>query len=443
MSDSKLYAVVGDPVLHSKSPLLFNSIFCESSHDSAYTRIAASSAEEAVYLFKELGLSGMNVTSPFKEKIMPLLDKIDDEACSIGSVNTVLRKDDKLYGYNTDHIGVTEALKENDVTITGRKCVVLGAGGAARAAAYAVKKAGGDVAIVNRTFEKAERLAAALNTNCAKFEDLQTLLKDADLLIYTIPSALASFHGVIKEEWLSDNLILLDANYKNRALVNSRFKVIDGKEWLINQAMAAYQIFTGKEADKNIMKKSILEPLYSQKNNITIMGGMGSGKTSVGKLLALKTNFNFVDTDSKIESETKEKISDIFKTKGEEHFRALEKEAIKVIEKSTNSIFSIGGGAVIDSANRALLKDNSIVVWLYSSPEESVSRIKENSDIEDRPLLNCDDPVKRARNILANRLKFYAETADIVVNTNGKTIEKTVGKIYGEINKAIKYFWGK
>ena len=128
-------AVTGNPVLHSKSPVIFNTIFRNLGIDDShiYTRIAANSPAGAMFLFKELRLAGMNVTAPFKAGIMNYLDEIDDAAKVLGGVNTVVREKAGIKGYNTDFLGVTGALAARGIQVAGKRCVVLGAGGAGRA----------------------------------------------------------------------------------------------------------------------------------------------------------------------------------------------------------------------------------------------------------------------------------------------------------------------
>ncbi|MBK8809095.1 MAG: hypothetical protein IPO21_21710 [Bacteroidales bacterium] len=159
MSETKLFAVTGNPILHSKSPCMFNNAFESMNLEARYIRIAADSATEAIYLFNKTELSGMNVTAPFKEDIMPFLDIIDDDAQKIGSVNTVVKKDGKLIGYNTDHYGVANSIIEADISLKDINAVVIGAGGAGKAAAFGLVKNGAKVTIVNRTLAKAKAAA--------------------------------------------------------------------------------------------------------------------------------------------------------------------------------------------------------------------------------------------------------------------------------------------
>ena len=172
------FAVTGNPVLHSKSPVIFNTIFQRlgmgDSH--VYTRIAANTPAEAMFLFNELRLSGMNVTAPFKAGIMAYLDEVDDAAKTIGGVNTVVREEMGIKGYNTDFMGVTGALAARGIDLERKRCVVLGAGGAGRAAVYGLLREKASVTLVNRTYEKALAVAGDLGCACEKVAALPELL---------------------------------------------------------------------------------------------------------------------------------------------------------------------------------------------------------------------------------------------------------------------------
>ena len=148
-----------------------------------YLRFASSRAEEIVQAMREITISGFNVTSPFKEKVIPLLDDLDDGARKIGAVNLIVNEGGRLKGFNTDVMGVEQAFLENGVTLAGKKAVVLGAGGAAKAAVAALTAAGTDVVVINRTFKKAEFLAETFTCRASLMEDLGKEIAKADILV--------------------------------------------------------------------------------------------------------------------------------------------------------------------------------------------------------------------------------------------------------------------
>ena len=161
---------------------------------------------------------------------------------------------------------------------------------------------------------------------------------------------------------------------------------------------------------------------------------MGSGKSEVGRLLARKLSFESVDIDFIIEQKEGKAIVSIFKDKGEGYFRKLESDVIYGMKNIKNKVISYGGGAILNEDNRRIIKEDSIVIWLYVSPDEALKRIKAGS----RPLLNEIDANRKAESILNERLHLYAQTSDIVVDTDNKNTETLVEEIYEEISKTCK-----
>ncbi len=434
-----MLAVTGNPVLHSKSPLIFNTIFFHLSVDAIYGRIAAADAGEAMFLFKELDLTGMNVTAPFKNSIIDHLDSVDPAAIKIGGVNTVVRENNSLKGYNTDHLGVTESLKNRGIEIEGKQCVVLGAGGAGRAAVYGLVKKKGEVTIVNRTYEKAIEVARSFGCKTKKVEMLKSLLKNSYILVSTLSSTI----DIIPAEWLQQKLVVFDANYKKSPLSQKAeakgCAVIKGEEWLLNQAIPAYRHFLGTAlGDKDLLnriRESLLStPSPGRLKNIALVGFMGSGKSYIGKMLAQKVGFSFIDLDEQLEKKAGRSIPDIFKIEGEAAFRLKEKAILnQELPRHSGVVYACGGGVVKNEENRKTLKKHSLVIWLYSSIKTSLKRIPQGT----RPLLDCWNPEKKARNMLNARLLPYARAADLIVSSETDA-HRVVEKIHEEIDKTFK-----
>lgn len=435
MQKTKLFAVTGNPVLHSKSPNMFNAAFEQMNIDGGYFRLAANSAREAVDMFKMLGLQGMNVTAPFKEEIIACLDDVDAEAILIGGVNTVVNEGGKLKGYNTDHYGVANSLLNAGVQLRGANCVVIGCGGAGKAAAYGLLNAGAEVTIANRTVEKAQEAAHKLGCNFAGLTDLETLLPECDVVVFS----LAQDVNPINAAWLRPHQVVFDANYKHSAFCADARTVgctiVEGLDWLLNQAIPAFRLFLNCEPDVSAMKRGLTDNSMAERSNtVAMIGFMGAGKTSNSKLLATKMNRQYCDTDDMIVERAQMTIPEIFKDYGEEHFRQLERSILQeAIVSEQKYILSCGGGIVVHPQNRLELKQHCLTVWLFASPETVVSRIKPGT----RPLLAGDDPVAKARQILAERIGLYGRTADIIINTENKTLEQITTKIYEEISKTF------
>ncbi|MCP5053230.1 MAG: NAD(P)-binding domain-containing protein [bacterium] len=436
------FGVTGSPVLHSKSPLMFNEVFHSQSKTFgpgySYSRIAAGTAKEAIYLFNQLGLTGMNVTSPFKKDIMKELELVDDAAIRIGGVNTVVRQDKGLVGYNTDYAGVAESFKQRGIPLAKLQIVVLGAGSAGRAAAYGLAREGAEVIIVNRTYSKAVDAAKTIGCRAEDIGTLETLLKSADALV----SSLSADVDLIWKSWLKKELVVLDANYKRSPLLEKAKKagctVIKGEEWLLNQAVPAFRYFTGIDPNPDAveaMRKSILTPRGEKPKNIALVGFMASGKSMIGKLLANEMGMRFKDTDGLIEEKEGCFISEIFENKGEAYFRKKETEILeRELETERGVIYSCGGGVVLDERNKGCLKKNALVIWLYSSIPTTLKRLEPGT----RPLLEHDDSESEARRLLQMRLPHYTECADLIVANEAGTIE-VAQKIHDEIDKTFGY----
>lgn len=175
------------------------------------------------------------------------------------------------------------------------------------------------------------------------------------------------------------------------------------------------------------------EKILKSKNNITFIGFMGTGKTTIGMNLAYKTGLKFVDIDRSIVERTGLDIPSIFSQYGESYFRELEKEILNLVLSGERQIISCGGGIITDESNREILKAKAINCWLYNSPEISVSRLKS----QDRPLLNTENPLTTAKLLMEKRIPLYQEVADIKLNTEKLTIDQIVAIFYEHTYKTF------
>lgn len=429
MTDYKLFAVTGKPILHSKSPDIFNDVFLKKNTKNIYFRLAANNAHEAVLSFKTLKISGMNITAPFKTDIIKLINYTHEDAKNINAVNTIINDNGKLTGFNTDFISIINSLKNKNIEITDKKCLVIGAGGASRAVIYGLKKEGAKVTIVNRTLKKSKLLSKEFNCNYDLFKNLETVFVKSEIIIYCLPVNI----DICFNKLIDKHQILIDLMYKQSSFTEAAQKIgctlIKGEEILINQAIPAYNHFFDRQLNKEIAKNLLSDKTKKLNfNKIAIIGFMGVGKTSVAKNLANVLNYEFIDTDSIIEKNEKQSITNIFKTKGEDYFRAKEKQILKKLLNKDKSILSCGGGIIIDKENISLLKQNFLVIWLFSNIEISIKRITDNS----RPLIN-NNSLDKIKKLYEKRLPLYAQTCDIAINTNDKSIKEIAQTIISEI----------
>ncbi|HDP74530.1 MAG TPA: hypothetical protein ENN49_01415 [Bacteroidales bacterium] len=239
----EIYAVFGNPILHSKSPQLFNSVFREMGVDAKYTRIRPKSGKDLIDIILHLNIKGANITTPFKTEVVEFLDKVDADAKVIGGVNTITNINGKLTGYNTDHIGVVNSLHEGNIVLKDKQVLVLGAGPAAAAASFGLISSMANVFISNRTKQKALELSRQLNIGYIDFSDVVHHLNDFDVVVSALLPNVNPFENIS----VPQHLVLLDANYRQSQL-SKHFegqgcKVISGKRWLIHQAIASFKIY--------------------------------------------------------------------------------------------------------------------------------------------------------------------------------------------------------
>ncbi len=238
------FALIGHPVSGSLSPRLFQAAYGgrypydlieEASFDVAWARFLAE-------------YDGINVTAPFKQDAFARVNRLTPDAQLTGAVNLVVRSGEETVGYNTDVEGVLGAVRESGLPVS--EALIVGAGGAARAAAVAALRLGCRTTITNRTLSKAEALAEALSCQAVALADVPSLAPD--LIVYTIPGSSAVVPGLTGD--LLRNALVLEAEYKHPVLANVPCRAYaGGRRWLLWQAVAGYGLFTGEEPDAEKM----------------------------------------------------------------------------------------------------------------------------------------------------------------------------------------------
>lgn len=273
-AETRFYGVIGDPVKHSKSPVMLNAAFAAVGINAVYGAFHIKSTElrQAVNGFRALGFGGINVTIPHKLAIMEYIDEIDEGAKVIGAVNTVVHEDGKLIGYNTDGIGYVRALKEeNRVSLAGSRILVIGAGGAARGVVYALaQEKPKQIWIANRTAAKAEQLADSLNEFASvtgmALQEIKEVIGDADVVINTTA---VGMHPYIEEmpfqpDLLKGNTLVSDLIYNpltTKLLAEAKQKgcrIHGGLGMFVYQGAYAFEYWTGRQAPVDIMRQTVL-----------------------------------------------------------------------------------------------------------------------------------------------------------------------------------------
>jgi shikimate dehydrogenase len=429
-----LYAVAGNPIFQSRSPVMFNTAFRECAVEAVYLRFAASTAEEIVTTAREMGLQGLNITTPFKTGVMRHLDFVTADAEKVGAVNTVVKKAEGLIGYNTDIAGALGAAKSVGFEPSRQKVVILGAGGAARAAAFAFVTAGSRVVVANRTFEKARDAAKSLGCEAVSFLHIADALKGARLLV----SAISTADRVLDPSLLRPDFIVLDAFYSSptslvRDAADRGCTVIDGREWLLAQAVPAFSLFTGRSAPLEQMRKALWKKRHDSRKNIALIGFGATGKSIVAEQTAARGGLALIDIDKQIEEKAGASIAEIFEGRGEEAFRRMEQAEIDGLRLVSHHVASCGGGALGARANVRTLRNNCLSIWLWANMSTILERTAEDHT---RPLLNTLD-AKGARDLLWRRLPDYAACSDLLINTEGKRPEEIAERIWNEVHHSF------
>jgi len=236
------FALIGHPVAGSLSPRLFKAAY---GGRYPYDLIDEPAFEAAWERFLA-GYDGINVTAPFKQDAFAIVSRLTPDALATGAVNLVVRNGEETVGYNTDVEGVLGAIRETNLPVSD--ALIVGAGGAARAAAVAALRLGCRVTIANRTLSKADELAYSLGCEAVSLAHMGSLTPD--LVIYTLPgSAPLTLEGS-----LFRNALVLEAEYKHPVLADIPCRAyVGGRRWLLWQAVAGYALFTGEEPDAEKM----------------------------------------------------------------------------------------------------------------------------------------------------------------------------------------------
>lgn len=245
---------------------MHNAAFFEKGINAVYLAFESNDVEGAIRGMRGLGIKGLSITIPHKTSIIPLLDEIDPLAKDIGAVNTVVNKNSKLIGYNTDAFGAFRAL-EDVVQVDGKSCIIVGAGGAARAIGYILKRHNVNLVIANRSVERGEALSRCLDSQYITMDKIEDA--DADILVNTTPVGMSPNIDVcpVPLDVLKPGMTVMDIIYNPRTTKLLRLasergcQTVDGLGMFIYQGAEQFRLWTGKEAPVDIMK-SVVEKYF-------------------------------------------------------------------------------------------------------------------------------------------------------------------------------------
>ena len=263
---TKVFCVIGNPAKHSLSPLIHNKGYEALGLDCIYLAFEFRDLGKAFEGLKEAGVAGFNVTMPFKQDVMKYLDKIDASAVKVNAVNTIVNRDGKFTGYNTDGTGAVNALKKA-TKLKGKKVLLFGAGGAGRAIAFALQKEKARIMISEKSVSKGKALAKEVG---GKFVKLSSATNTSpDIIINATPTGMKPNinSSVLPKEFLERRMVVFDIVYnplETKLLKDARkagCKTIGGIEMLLEQAYKSFEIFTGKKAPRNEIRKAVYREL--------------------------------------------------------------------------------------------------------------------------------------------------------------------------------------
>lgn len=359
---------------------------------------------------------GMNVTIPYKSDVIPYLDEIDDAARKIGSVNTVVQRDGRLVGHNTDYAGFLSMAERAGISFAGKKVLILGTGGTSLTAQAVVRDAGAsEVVVLSRRGE-------------SSYATLPRHL-DSQIIINSTPVGMYPQNGeeLIELRRFSRVEGVLDVIYNplRTRLIDTAERLgipSSGGLWmLVAQAALASGYFAGEcptESEVEAVYRSIL----TEKENIVLVGMPGCGKTTVAGLLAERSGREVIDTDRLVTEAAGMPIPEIFARYGEAEFRRLESEAAEAAGKRSGVIIATGGGIVLDPKNRYPLVQNGKVYFLRRETEQL--------DRSGRPLSGGADLAEMYR----RRLPLYLAISDRAVDNN-RTPDMAADEIWEDFHE--------
>ena len=359
---------------------------------------------------------GINVTIPYKQAVIPFLDRIDDTARAIGAVNTIVNRNGQLAGYNTDLDGLTRLIRRIGLDLRGKKVLIPGTGGTSRTASYAAEKLGArEIFRISRTGREGS----------LSYEEALRDHADAEIILNTTPCGM--FPETDAQPLPLDPFTRLqgvaDVIYnplRSRLVLDARSRGIPaegGLYMLVAQAVRASELFLDTVYPENLTDR-IYEEILRRKENVVLIGMPGSGKSAVGRILAGRTGRPLADTDQLVTEKAGKPIPDIFRENGEPAFRDLESSVIRDLAKTGGQIISTGGGAVLRPENVTALRQNGRLFWLDRDPGALVPT-------DDRPLADTEEKMKQ---LYLAREPVYRAAADEIVPVTG-TPEDTAARI--------------
>lgn len=353
--------------------------------------------------------NGLNVTVPYKKAVIPYLDELSPRAQALGAVNTIVRRDGKLIGHNTDYFGFEQMLLQSGLNVNGKKVLVLGSGGASNTVVAVLQEQNAQVVVISRNGENsyqnldlhADARVIVNTTPVGMYPDTDRSPIDLDVFPH--------LEGVLDVIYNpARTALLLQAEKRGLVTANGLFM-------LVAQAAEASQWFTGNSVPQGKIEE-IYKKLRQQMENILLIGMPGSGKSSVGRYLAERTEKIFVDADEQIVELAGKSIPEIFSQDGEQVFRDWESKALAELGKRSGLVIATGGGCVTRTDNYHLLHQNGVIFCL----DRNIDQLP----VDGRPLSQRG----KLEEMYALRKPLYDQFTDYHIDCNG-TIQSAAEEI--------------
>lgn len=359
---------------------------------------------------------GINVTIPYKQDVIPHLKEVESMAAAIGAVNTVVNRNGELYGYNTDFGGMAALIGRTGIDMTGKKVLILGTGGTSNTAMAVARHLGA---------AEGYKVSRTAKTGVLTYDEVKERHLDAQVLINTTPRGMFSREsGMSIDPALFPHLEgAVDAVYnplRTEFILSARkqgARAAGGLYMLVCQAVLASEIFLNIKYPEGTVER-VYRKIRSGKENIVLTGMPGSGKSTVGKLLAEKLGRPYLDVDTLITEKTGKTPAELISAEGEQAFRDIESEVIRSIALETGAVIATGGGAVLREENIDALRMNGKIFFLDRPVEQLLPT-------EDRPLSSTKEAILQR---YYERYDIYVSTADAVI-PNSATAEEAAQQV--------------
>ena len=409
------YGCIGEKLSHSFSKEIHNALA-----DYDY-QLLELKREELKAFFTERSFKSINVTIPYKLDVIPYLDWISDEAMAINAVNTIVNRNGRLYGYNTDFYGLKGLIERKVKSFKGKTVAILGSGGTSNTA-FAVAN--------SLEAKKVIKVSRKKQEGYITYDELYESYSNCEIIINTTPCGMYPKAGVAAVEVNNFPNIeaVFDAVYnplKSKLILDAEKKGIiadGGLYMLVSQAAYAVEKFIDTTVSLEKIEE-VFNKIYKDKMNVVLIGMPASGKSSVGKELEKLLSKSFVDSDIVLSENAGKTISEIFSEYGEAYFRELEKDTIKNISSENSHIIATGGGAILNYENIENLKSNGRIYFL----DRPLSMLLTT---DDRPLSSNRTDLEKRYN---ERYELYRKYADVIIDGSG-SVKEVAKRIEADFN---------